>query len=103
MLCNLLDKVSLKIIAQLDPFPESEPFTCLHQKQAQSCQDLGGISLSEKTDRFLCGGNKSLYSVRTEGLKSLQKSLHSATYEISHLLNGGMLVGIYSSRLLELL
>ena len=51
----------------------------------QLCKD--GISLVERIDQFLSGGK---HSVRTEGLKFLQKSLRASKYEIPHLLKQGM-------------
>lgn len=91
LLSSLLDKVSPDVVTRLDPFSDSEPFTRLHQKQAQLCQELGGITLVEKIERFLSGGGKCLRSVRAEGLKFLHKSLHEAKFEIPFLLKRGNL------------
>ena len=89
LLSGLLDKVSPEVVARLDPFPDSEPFTRLHQKQSELCQELGEITLAEKIERFLSGGGRCLHSVRAEGLKFLQKSLHEAKFEIPLILNQG--------------
>lgn len=77
------------MVVRLDPFPDSEPFTRLHQKQSELCQELGGITLAEKIERFLSGGGISLHSVRAEGLEFLQKSLHEAKFEIPLILSQG--------------
>lgn len=91
LLSNLLDKVSPEAVARLDPFPESEPFTRLYHKQDQLCQELGGASLEDRIEQFLStGGTKGLQSVRVEGLKCLQKSLHDFKYDVEHLLKQGV-------------
>ena len=85
-----MEKVSPEAVTRLDPFPDSEPFTRLHHRQDQLCQQLGGISLEERIEQFLStGGTKDLQSVRVEGLKCLQKSLHDSNYDIEHLLKQG--------------
>ena len=89
MLSKLIENVSPEAIVQLDPLPESEPFTRLHQKQFQVCQEIGEVPLAEKIDKFLSGGGKCLDSVRTEGLKYLQKTFHLSKYEIPNLLCQG--------------
>ena len=90
MLSNLLDKVSPEVVAGLDPFPDTEPFTGLHAKQAQLCEEQGGAFLAEKIEQFLSrGSSKGLCPVRTEGLKFLHKSLRAAKFEIPLVLKQG--------------
>ena len=89
LLSSLLEKVSPEVVTRLDPFPDCEPFTRLHRKQTQLCQELGGTTLAEKIEHFLSGGSKCVQSVRTEGLKFLQKSLHAERFDIPHLLDQG--------------
>ncbi len=88
LLNSLLEKVSPEAVTQLDPFPNSEPFTRLYHKQDQLCQRLGGITVKERIEHFLSTGG-TLQSVRVEGLKCLQKSLHDSNYEIEYLLKQG--------------
>lgn len=89
MLSCLVEKVSPGAVTQLDPFPISEPFTRLRQKQVEVCEQVGGNSLAENIEQFLSSGNKCLSSVRTEGLKFLQKSLNVSKLEIPYLLKQG--------------
>ena len=90
LLSSLLEKVSPEAVTQLDPFPDSEPFTRLHHKQHQLCQQHAGILLEDRIEQFLStGGSKGLQSVRVEGLKCLQKSLHNSKYEMEHLVKQG--------------
>ena len=90
LLSSVLEKVSPQAVTRLDPFPNTEPFTRLHQKQSQLYQEGGGISLSERVEQFLSAGNKSLQSVRMESLKCLQKSLQESKYDIPYLLKQGV-------------
>ena len=89
LLGNLVDKMSFEAVARLDPFPDSEPFTSLREKQQTACSHTGGVSLMDKIESFLSGKTKCLQSVSVDSLKSLRSSLQESQYEIEHALQQG--------------
>ena len=76
-------------VALLDPFPPTEPFSKLRQKQAKLKELMGAASLSEEIQRFLSLGQECPHSSRREGLKALQVLLHTTWLDISCLIQRG--------------
>ena len=75
--------------ALLDPFPPTEPFSKLCQKQAELREITGAVSLSEEIERFLSIGQDCTRSSRQEGLRSLRALLHASLLDVSTLIQHG--------------
>lgn len=76
-------------LAQLDPFPDGEPFQKYRQRQLELHQSTDHQSIEQEIERFLTAGESLAISRRMAGLHKLTEMIRSTRSDVGELLKSG--------------